>query len=189
MQLEQRYQRSKMRVCFGRLGRNRKKKGGVEEASDLGNRMRIRSSQRVIDRSTDRDTEENSDKQNRWFVFAIPLPRRGARAYIVGVVDHLYLATRLPMWLTLSSYASTMPAVLAVRDASTGRVIGLTCVRLAVRLLGYRPYLCQVGRTTAGDSALPGRPHDHWRPHTYVRPASRVGSTTSADQLSEGAMM
>ncbi|RRT48274.1 hypothetical protein B296_00028274 [Ensete ventricosum] len=36
-----------------------------------------------------------------------------AEAYIVGVVDHLYLATRLPMWLTLSSYASTMPAVLA----------------------------------------------------------------------------
>ncbi|RWW51752.1 hypothetical protein BHE74_00041878 [Ensete ventricosum] len=48
-----------------RICRNRKKKGGVEEASDLGNRMRIRSSQRVIDRSTDRDTEENSDKQNR----------------------------------------------------------------------------------------------------------------------------
>ncbi|RRT55023.1 hypothetical protein B296_00015720 [Ensete ventricosum] len=36
-----------------------------------------------------------------------------ARAYIVGVVDHTYLATRLPLWLTLSSYASTTPAVLA----------------------------------------------------------------------------
>ncbi|RZS16360.1 hypothetical protein BHM03_00048339, partial [Ensete ventricosum] len=36
--------------------------------------------------------------------FAIPLPRRGARAYIVGVVDHSYLLTRLPWWLTLSSY-------------------------------------------------------------------------------------
>ncbi|RRT58299.1 hypothetical protein B296_00042483 [Ensete ventricosum] len=41
------------------------------------------------------------------------------RAYIVGVVDHPYLATRLPLWLTLSSYASTMPVVLVVRDAST----------------------------------------------------------------------
>ncbi|RWW23989.1 hypothetical protein GW17_00011731 [Ensete ventricosum] len=29
-----------------------------------------------------------------------------AGAYIVGVVDHSYLATRLPLWLTLSSYAS-----------------------------------------------------------------------------------
>ncbi|RRT57502.1 hypothetical protein B296_00025910 [Ensete ventricosum] len=72
------------------------------------------------------------------------------RAYIVGVVDHLYLATRLPLWLTLSSYASTTPIVLAVRDASTGEGIGLTCVRSAIRFLGYRPYLCQVGRTTTG---------------------------------------
>ncbi|RWW49763.1 hypothetical protein BHE74_00044026 [Ensete ventricosum] len=52
------------------------------------------------------------------------------------------------MSLTLSSYASTTPVVLAVRDASTGEGIGLACVRSAVRLLGYRPYLCQVGRTT-----------------------------------------
>ncbi|RRT44853.1 hypothetical protein B296_00041178, partial [Ensete ventricosum] len=34
-------------------------------------------------------------------------------AYIVGVVDHPYLATRLSLWLTLSSYASTTPVVLA----------------------------------------------------------------------------
>ncbi|RRT42302.1 hypothetical protein B296_00048105 [Ensete ventricosum] len=61
--------------------------------------------------------------------FAIPLPRRGARAYIVG---------------------STTLAVLAVRDASTGEGIGLICVRSVVRPLGYRPYLCQVGRTTTG---------------------------------------
>ncbi|RWW41938.1 hypothetical protein BHE74_00052545 [Ensete ventricosum] len=74
----------------------------------------------------------------------------GARAYIVGVVDHPYLATWLPLWLTLSSYASTTPVVLAMRDASTGRGIGLTCVRSAVRPLGIRPYLCQVGRTTIG---------------------------------------
>ncbi|RRT31362.1 hypothetical protein B296_00048036 [Ensete ventricosum] len=72
------------------------------------------------------------------------------RAYIVGVVDHPYLATRLPLWLTLSSYTSTTPVVLAMRDASTGEGIGLTCVRSTVQLLGYRPYLCQVGRTTTG---------------------------------------
>ncbi|RWV80021.1 hypothetical protein GW17_00058762 [Ensete ventricosum] len=74
----------------------------------------------------------------------------GSGAYIVGVVAHPYLATRLPLWLTLSSYASTTPVVLVVRDASTGEGIGLTCVRSAVRLLRYRPYLCQVGRTTTG---------------------------------------
>ncbi|RWV86288.1 hypothetical protein GW17_00051832, partial [Ensete ventricosum] len=71
--------------------------------------------------------------------------RAGARAYIVGVVDHLYLAIQLPLWLTLSSYASTTPAVLAVRDASTGRPydrwgIGLTCARSTARPLAP-PYL------------------------------------------------
>ncbi|RZS28036.1 hypothetical protein BHM03_00061586 [Ensete ventricosum] len=101
------------------------------------------------------------------------------------------MATRLPLWLTLSSYAFTTPAVLAVRDASTCRGIDLTCVRSTVQPLGHRPYLCQVGRTTAGDSALPvpGRPHDHWHPHTCVGPTSRVGSATSTGQLSEEAMM
>ncbi|RRT70942.1 hypothetical protein B296_00008614, partial [Ensete ventricosum] len=34
-------------------------------------------------------------------------------AYIVGIVDHLYLATRLPLWLTLPSYTSIMPVILA----------------------------------------------------------------------------
>ncbi|RRT55587.1 hypothetical protein B296_00044840 [Ensete ventricosum] len=118
-------------------------------------------------------------------------PSDGQVSSVVGVVDHPYLATRLPLWLTLSSYASTTPAVLAVRDTSTGEGIGLTCVRSVVRLLGYRPYLCQVGRTTAGDSTLPvpSRPHDHWRPHTCVRPVYRVGLTISTDQLSEGVMM
>ncbi|RRT53697.1 hypothetical protein B296_00027879 [Ensete ventricosum] len=77
--------------------------------------------------------------------FAIPLPLRGARAYIVSIVDHSYLATRLPLWLTLSSYASTTPAVLAVRDASTGRPydrwgFGLTCAKSATRPLAP-PYL------------------------------------------------
>ncbi|RZR92305.1 hypothetical protein BHM03_00020582 [Ensete ventricosum] len=71
-------------------------------------------------------------------------------AYIVGIVDHPYLATWLPLWLTMPSYTSTTPAVLVVRHASTGKGIGLTCVRSAVRPLGIRPYLCQVGRTTTG---------------------------------------
>ncbi|RWV88014.1 hypothetical protein GW17_00049937 [Ensete ventricosum] len=41
-------------------------------------------------------------------------------AYIVDVVDHLYLATWLPLWLTMPSYTSTMPVVLAllIRDGS-----------------------------------------------------------------------
>ncbi|RWW26689.1 hypothetical protein GW17_00008914, partial [Ensete ventricosum] len=43
----------------------------------------------------------------------------GTRAYIVGVVDHPYLATQLPLWLTLSSYASTTPVVLAVDRTTT----------------------------------------------------------------------
>ncbi|RZS18741.1 hypothetical protein BHM03_00051059 [Ensete ventricosum] len=70
-------------------------------------------------------------------------------------------------------------------------VVRLSSLRSTVQPLGIRPYLCQVGRTTARDSALPvpSRPHDHWRPHTYVRPAYRVGSPISTDQLSEGAMM
>ncbi|RZS12004.1 hypothetical protein BHM03_00043386 [Ensete ventricosum] len=37
-------------------------------------------------------------------------------------------------------------------------------------------------------SALPasGRSYDRWRPHTFARLASRVGSATSVGQLSEG---
>ncbi|RRT31589.1 hypothetical protein B296_00052401, partial [Ensete ventricosum] len=38
---------------------------------------------------------------------------RGAGAYVVGVVDHSYLTIWLLLWLTMSSYTSTMPAVLA----------------------------------------------------------------------------
>ncbi|RZR92170.1 hypothetical protein BHM03_00020428 [Ensete ventricosum] len=75
-----------------------------------------------------------SDDQVSFVVyFSIPLPRRSAGAYIVGGVDHLYLATWLPLWLTMPSYTTTTPVVLAV-----------------VRPLGIRPYLCQVGRTTTG---------------------------------------
>ncbi|RWW06327.1 hypothetical protein GW17_00030354 [Ensete ventricosum] len=102
-----------------------------------------------------------SDDQVSFVVdFSSPCPRRGAGAYIVSVVDHPYLATLLPLWLTMLSYPSTTPVVLAVRHASAGK--------------GCRPYLCQVGRTTAG------------APHTCIRPASHVGSATSAGQLSEG---
>ncbi|RRT76851.1 hypothetical protein B296_00026479 [Ensete ventricosum] len=50
----------------------------------------------------------------------------------------------------MPSYTSTTPAVLAVRHASTGKGVGLTCVRSTVRPPGIRPYLCQVGRTTLG---------------------------------------
>ncbi|RZR86039.1 hypothetical protein BHM03_00013163, partial [Ensete ventricosum] len=82
----------------------------------------------------------------------------GAEAYIVGVVGHSYLATLLPLWLTMSSYPSTTPAVLAVRQAPAGKGVDLTCVRSVVRStvrpLGCRPYLCQVGRTIAGAPIL-----------------------------------
>ncbi|RWW69214.1 hypothetical protein BHE74_00023204 [Ensete ventricosum] len=132
----------------------------------------------------------------QWLVFAIPLPRRGARAYIVSVVDHPYLATRLPLWLTLSSYASTTPVVLAVRDASTGRGIGLTCVRsvvrplgigltsarLAVRSLGIRPYLCQVGRTTTGAPYLRPTSFPRWVGH-IDEPVVRRSDDVAAKSL------
>ncbi|RWW66189.1 hypothetical protein BHE74_00026459, partial [Ensete ventricosum] len=61
-------------------------------------------------------------------------------AYIVGVVDHPYLATWLPLWLTMLSHTSTMPAVLAVGHASAGKGVGLTCVSPTVRPLAS-PYL------------------------------------------------
>ncbi|RWV79122.1 hypothetical protein GW17_00059795, partial [Ensete ventricosum] len=57
----------------------------------------------------------------------------GAEAYIVGVVDHPYLVTWLPLWLTMLSHTSTMPVVLAVGHVSTGK--GAGCVRPAVRPL------------------------------------------------------
>ncbi|RWW04214.1 hypothetical protein GW17_00032572 [Ensete ventricosum] len=40
----------------------------------------------------------------------------GAGAYIVGVVDHPYLAIWLPLWLTMPSYTSTTPASLRPRN-------------------------------------------------------------------------
>ncbi|RWW74826.1 hypothetical protein BHE74_00017203 [Ensete ventricosum] len=61
--------------------------------------------------------------------FAIPLPRRGAGAFIVSVVGPSYLITLLPLRLIMSSYLSTMPLMLAMRCAFAGK----EC----------RPYLCQ----------------------------------------------
>ncbi|RWW14273.1 hypothetical protein GW17_00021970 [Ensete ventricosum] len=72
--------------------------------------------------------------------FCDPLPRRGAEAYIVGVVGHPYLTTWLPLWLTMLLHTSTMPAVLAVGHASSGKGVGLTCARPVVRPLAP-PYL------------------------------------------------
>ncbi|RWW67614.1 hypothetical protein BHE74_00024934 [Ensete ventricosum] len=65
-----------------------------------------------------------SDGQVTFVVgFSIPLPRRGAGAFIVSVVGPSYLITLLPLRLTMSSYLSTMPLVLAVRRASADRVL------------------------------------------------------------------
>ncbi|RWV84921.1 hypothetical protein GW17_00053332 [Ensete ventricosum] len=54
----------------------------------------------------------------------------------------------------MPSYPSTTPVVLAMRHASAGKGVDLTCVRSTVRPLGCRPYLCQVDRTTAGAPIL-----------------------------------
>ncbi|RRT38096.1 hypothetical protein B296_00052667 [Ensete ventricosum] len=67
----------------------------------------------------------------------------GARAFIVGVVDHSYLITLLHLWLAMPSYPPTMLAVLAMRRAFAGG--------------GSRPYLCQVGCTTTGAPRIFGR--------------------------------
>ncbi|RWW50565.1 hypothetical protein BHE74_00043175 [Ensete ventricosum] len=42
------------------------------------------------------------------------------RDFIVGVVDHSYLITLLPLWLTILSYPPAMLAVLAMRRAFAG---------------------------------------------------------------------
>ncbi|RZS03292.1 hypothetical protein BHM03_00033459 [Ensete ventricosum] len=54
----------------------------------------------------------------------------------------------------MPSYPSTTPVVLAVRHASAGKGVDLTCVRSVIRPLGCRPYLCQVDRTIAGAPIL-----------------------------------
>ncbi|RWW44734.1 hypothetical protein BHE74_00049483, partial [Ensete ventricosum] len=48
-------------------------------------------------------------------------------AYIVSVVGHPYLTTLLPLWLTMSSYPSTTPIVLAVGRTTAGAPH--TCIR------------------------------------------------------------
>ncbi|RWW36920.1 hypothetical protein BHE74_00058021 [Ensete ventricosum] len=65
--------------------------------------------------------DPSNDQVNFCGSSLIPPPRRGAEAYIVSVVGHPYLATLLPLWLTMPSYPSTTPAVLAVRNASAGK--------------------------------------------------------------------
>ncbi|RRT31581.1 hypothetical protein B296_00047188 [Ensete ventricosum] len=59
----------------------------------------------------------------------------GAKAYILSVIGHPYLATLLPLWLIIPSYPSTTPVVLAVRHAFVGKGVDLTCVRSVVRPL------------------------------------------------------
>ncbi|RZS20400.1 hypothetical protein BHM03_00052907 [Ensete ventricosum] len=71
------------------------------------------------------------------------MPRRGAEAFIVGAVDHSYLITLLPLWLTIPSYPPTMLDVLAMRCAFA---VG-----------GCRPYPCQVGCTSTGAPRISGR--------------------------------
>ncbi|RRT64306.1 hypothetical protein B296_00019384 [Ensete ventricosum] len=60
--------------------------------------------------------------------FAIPLLRRGAGAFIVSAIGRSYLISLLSLLLTMSSYLSTMLAILTVRRAPAGR--------------GCRSYLC-----------------------------------------------
>ncbi|RRT42390.1 hypothetical protein B296_00030507 [Ensete ventricosum] len=60
--------------------------------------------------------------------FAIPLLRRGARAFIVSAIGHSYMISLLPLLLTIPSYLSTTPVVLTMRRAPVGK----RC----------RPYLC-----------------------------------------------
>ncbi|RZS28274.1 hypothetical protein BHM03_00061848 [Ensete ventricosum] len=61
-------------------------------------------------------------------------------AFIVGVVDHSYLITLLPLWLTIPSYPPAMLVVLAMRRAFAGGDVNLTCVRSAVRALAPPVY-------------------------------------------------
>ncbi|RZS00730.1 hypothetical protein BHM03_00030484 [Ensete ventricosum] len=68
------------------------------------------------------------------------LTPRLPRGFIVSDVGHSYLISLLPLLLTMSSYLSTTPIVLAVRRAPAGE--------------GCRPYLCQVGCTTT-DAIIP----------------------------------
>ncbi|RZR94728.1 hypothetical protein BHM03_00023486 [Ensete ventricosum] len=59
--------------------------------------------------------------------FSIPLLRGGVGAFIASVVGHSYMISLLPLFLTKSSYLSTMHVVLVMRRAPAGE--------------GCRPYL------------------------------------------------
>ncbi|RRT39879.1 hypothetical protein B296_00053972 [Ensete ventricosum] len=61
--------------------------------------------------------------------FAIPLLRRGTGAFIVSVVGPSYLITLLPLRLTMLSYLSTMPAILATDFPHRVGHVGGTIVR------------------------------------------------------------
>ncbi|RRT59809.1 hypothetical protein B296_00037466 [Ensete ventricosum] len=87
-----------------------------------------------------RVVERGSEGASTVVGFYDPLARRGAGAYIAGVVDHPYLTTWLPMWLTMLLHTSIMPVVLAVGHASAGKSVDLTCVRPVVRPVAP-PYL------------------------------------------------
>ncbi|RZS03725.1 hypothetical protein BHM03_00033962 [Ensete ventricosum] len=80
--------------------------------------------------------------------------RVGARAFIVGAVDHSYLITLLPLWLTIPPYPPTMLVVLAMRRAFAGG--------------GCRPYLCQVGCTSTGAPRIFGRLPASGRPRGWA---------------------
>ncbi|RWW70691.1 hypothetical protein BHE74_00021627 [Ensete ventricosum] len=68
------------------------------------------------------------------------MPRRGARAFIVGAVDRSYLITLLRLWLTMSPHPPTMLVVLAMRRAFAGEGADLICIRSAVRPLAPPVY-------------------------------------------------
>ncbi|RWV76995.1 hypothetical protein GW17_00062239, partial [Ensete ventricosum] len=77
-----------------------------------------------------------SDGQvNLVILFFLPLPRKGAGAFIVSVVDHSYMIALLLLWPTMPSYPSITLTVHVVRRAFAGRGVDPTCVRSAVQPL------------------------------------------------------
>ncbi|RWV84493.1 hypothetical protein GW17_00053789 [Ensete ventricosum] len=96
--------------------------------------------------------------------FAIPLLRRGARAFIVRVTGYPYLNLLSSLLLTIPLHLTMSSVVLATRRAPASK--------------GCRhcpPYLCQVDRMIT-DPSMPASGR-----------LPRVGSTTLAGQLSGGA--
>ncbi|RRT67714.1 hypothetical protein B296_00017275 [Ensete ventricosum] len=110
--------------------------------------------------------------------FSIPLPRRGAGAFIMSVVGPLYLVTLLPLRLTMSLYLSTMPLVLAVRRAFAVRSVDLTYVRSAIRPL--TPPILTFDRLPTS-----GRPRRRASSWGLGKLNSRVNSGTNLGDLAE----